>query len=97
MHVDLADGRRLTKRVDYPLGHAKNPLKDSQVEEKFYAYWLNRSLGSERARKIIDIVWKLDEAKNVDELMKATEMPHAQREKVRDSSTSLGMTKDRST
>jgi hypothetical protein len=32
-------------------------------------------LGRERARKIIDIVWKLDEAKNVDELMAATEMP----------------------
>src|ERR1700736_6801157 len=28
VHVDLADGRRLTKRVDYPLGHAKNPLED---------------------------------------------------------------------
>src|ERR1041385_4960448 len=24
VHVDLADGRRLTKRVDYPLGNAKN-------------------------------------------------------------------------
>src|SRR5216117_3145556 len=35
VHVDLADGRRLTKRVDYPLGHAKNPLKDSEVEGKF--------------------------------------------------------------
>src|SRR5216110_1766236 len=25
VHVDLADGRRLTRRVDYPLGHARNP------------------------------------------------------------------------
>src|SRR5438309_8399410 len=25
VHVDLADGKRLTKRVDYPLGHARNP------------------------------------------------------------------------
>src|SRR5437016_9850119 len=37
VHVDLADGRRLTRRVDYPLGNAKNPLKDSEVEEKFSA------------------------------------------------------------
>ncbi len=74
VHIDLADGRRLTKRVDYPMGHAKNPLKDSQVEEKFNAL-VEPLLGSDRARKIIDIVWKLDEAKNVDELMKATEMP----------------------
>jgi 2-methylcitrate dehydratase len=37
VHVDLDDGRELTKRVDYPLGHAKNPLKDSEVEGKFLA------------------------------------------------------------
>src|SRR5260370_10850777 len=26
VHVDLVDGKRLTKRGDYPLGHAKNPI-----------------------------------------------------------------------
>src|SRR6266705_3152932 len=35
VHVKLKDGRTLTKRVDYPLGNAKNPLKDSEVEGKF--------------------------------------------------------------
>src|SRR5256886_5944104 len=34
VHVDLADGRRLTRRGDHPLGNAKNPLKDSAVEGK---------------------------------------------------------------
>ncbi len=71
--VDLVDGRRLTKRVDYPLGHAKNPLKDLQVEEKFNVL-VDPMLGSDRARKIIDIVSKLDEAKNVSELIRAMEM-----------------------
>src|SRR5207248_7881851 len=74
VHVDLVDGRRLTKRVDYPMGHAKNPLQDSQVEEKFRAL-VEPMVGNARARRIVDIVWKLDEAKNVDELMKAAEMP----------------------
>src|SRR6476620_705117 len=74
VHVDLADGRRLTKRVDFPMGHAKNPLKDSHVEEKFDTL-VDPMLGSDRARTIIDIVWKLDGAKNVDELMSAVEMP----------------------
>src|SRR5215468_11087749 len=37
VHIDFVDGKRLTKRVDYPKGHAKNPLKDSEVEEKFFA------------------------------------------------------------
>jgi 2-methylcitrate dehydratase len=73
VHVDLADGRRLTRRVDYPLGHAKNPLKDSEVEEKFFAL-VEPAIGQKRAKRIVDIVWKLDEAANVDELMKALVM-----------------------
>jgi 2-methylcitrate dehydratase len=74
VNVELDDGRRLTKRVDYPMGHAKNPLKDSQVEEKFNAL-VEPMLGSERARRIVDIVLKLDEANNVDQLMNGLEMP----------------------
>src|ERR1700720_1549538 len=78
VHVDLNDGRRLTKRVDYPLGHAKNPLKDPEVEGKFYAL-VRQKLGEERAREIVDLVWNLDQAKNVDELMKALQMPKPER------------------
>jgi 2-methylcitrate dehydratase len=74
VHVDLVNGRRLTKRVDYPKGHAKNPMDDSEVEGKFFAL-VNPQLGEGRARKIADIVWKLDEAKNVDELMRTVEFP----------------------
>ena len=94
VHVDLVDGRRLTKRVDYPLGHAKNPLKDPEVEEKFSAL-VEPMLGSDRAQKIVDLVWKLDEAKNVDELMRSIEFPNTKM--IRDSSTPLGMTEARST
>ncbi|MEP6603212.1 MAG: MmgE/PrpD family protein [Spartobacteria bacterium] len=73
VHVDLADGKRLTKRVDYPLGHAKNPLKDAEVEGKFTSL-VAPSLGESGAKKIVDLVWKLDEAKNVDALMSAVAM-----------------------
>ena len=93
VHVDLADGRRLTKRVDYPTGHAKNPLKDSQVEEKFNVL-VDPMLGSDRARKIIDIVWKLDEAKNVDELMRRWKC--RRNSNPQESETSLDMTKSMS-
>ena len=73
VHVDLNDGRRLTRRVDYPLGHAKNPLKDSEVEKKFFSL-VSPAIGEERVRGIVDLVWKLDEAKNVDGLIKAIDM-----------------------
>ncbi len=75
VHVDLSDGKRLTKRVDYPLGHARNPLKDAEVEGKFNAL-VTPKLGEKRGRAIVDLVWKLDEAKNVDGLMQAVEMPN---------------------
>ncbi len=74
VHVDLAGGRRLTKRVDYPLGHAKNPLNDSQVEGKFFAL-VEPVIDEKRAKRIIDLIWKLDEAPSVDDLVKALEMP----------------------
>ena len=37
VHVTLADGRTLTKRVDYPLGNAKNRLADPELEGKFHS------------------------------------------------------------
>jgi 2-methylcitrate dehydratase len=74
VHVDLANGQRLTRRVDYPLGNAKNRLKDSAVEGKFLAL-AEPVIGQRRAKKIIEVVWKLDEANNVDALMRTMEMP----------------------
>jgi hypothetical protein len=43
------------------------------VEQKFQVL-VDPMLGSDRARKVIDIAWKLDQAKNVDELMRAVRM-----------------------
>jgi 2-methylcitrate dehydratase len=73
VHVTLEDGRTLTKRVDYPLGNALNPVTDKQLEGKFNALVV-LALGDAGAKKIVDLVWKLDEAKNVDELMRAVVM-----------------------
>src|ERR1700732_3683907 len=56
VHVDLADGRRLTKRVDYPLGHAKNPLEDFEVEKKFLSL-VAAAFTRDHAAKIIEHVW----------------------------------------
>ena len=74
VHVTLQDGRTLTKRVDYPLGNAYNPVSDQQLEGKFNALVVP-SLGEAGARKIIELGWKLDEAKNMAGLMQAVEMP----------------------
>src|SRR5437588_6107045 len=73
VHVTLQDGRELTKRVDYPLGNALNPVSDKQLEGKFNALVVP-ALGETRAKKIVDLAWKLDEARKVDELMSALVM-----------------------
>ena len=64
-----------TQRSATPLGNAKNRLKDSAVEGKFLAL-VERIIGKSRAQRIIELVWKLDEARNVDELMEALQVPH---------------------
>ena len=73
VHITLQDGRELTERVDYPLGNALNPVSDKQLEGKFNALVVP-ALGEARAKKIVDLAWKLDEAKGIDELVQALEM-----------------------
>jgi 2-methylcitrate dehydratase len=74
VHVNLNDGRTLTKRVDYPLGHAKNPLKDSEVEGKFN-FLAAPALGEAGAKKVLEHAWKLEAAPGVRDLMKLVEVP----------------------
>ena len=73
VHVTLSDGRTLTKRVDYPLGNAKNRLKDSELEGKFHSLGDAR-VGKDRADRIVAEAWKLDGAKDVTTLMKLCEI-----------------------
>jgi 2-methylcitrate dehydratase len=76
VHVTLRDGKVLTKRVDYPLGNALNPVSDKQLEGKFNALVVPE-LGEAGARKILDAGWKLDEAKSPNELVQLAKMPAA--------------------
>ncbi|HEX4640462.1 MAG TPA: MmgE/PrpD family protein, partial [Chthoniobacterales bacterium] len=73
VHVNLADGRRLTKRVDYPLGNAKNRLKDPELEGKFRNLAAPK-IGKEAADRVLQLCWKFDEANDVSALMKSLEM-----------------------
>jgi 2-methylcitrate dehydratase PrpD len=74
VHVELMDGRTISKRVDYPLGNAKNRLKDSELEGKVTSL-IAPALGEPGVKKILTHAWKLDEAKGVTELMQLVEMP----------------------
>jgi 2-methylcitrate dehydratase len=73
VHVNLADGRTLTKRVDYPLGNAKNRLPDKGVEAKFLNLAAPK-IGKDAADKVLELSWKLDEATDVTKLMGSLEI-----------------------
>ena len=73
VHVTLADGRTLTKRVDYPLGNAKNRLKDSELEGKFFNLAAPK-ITKEGADRVVEQCWKLDEASDVSKLMGSLEI-----------------------
>lgn len=65
--VRLRDGGTLTERVDYPRGHARNPLTDAEVEAKFHAL-SDPVLGSERAGALCHWLWRLDKTHTLEEL-----------------------------
>ncbi len=59
--VRLRGGRALSERVDYPRGHARNPLTDAEVETKFHAL-ADPRLGRKRADAVLAWLWRLEEA-----------------------------------
>ena len=73
VHVNFADGRTLTKRVDYPLGNAKNRLKDSELEGKFLSLAAPK-IGKDAADRVLELCWKFDQASDVSALMKSIEI-----------------------
>ena len=70
VHVKLKDGRTLSKRVDYPLGNAKNRVSDQELVGKFNAMVVPK-IGDAAAKRIVDLGWNLDQAPNINDLMKA--------------------------
>jgi 2-methylcitrate dehydratase len=66
--VNLTDGRRLIQEVEFPRGHAKNPMTDAEVEHKFRTL-VEPRFGKERAGKILTACWGLDKLKMAGELL----------------------------
>ncbi|HEX4125106.1 MAG TPA: MmgE/PrpD family protein [Tepidisphaeraceae bacterium] len=63
----LANGREISKRVDDPLGHARNPMTDAQVADKFHRQ-ADPLLGRAAAEAVADWVNQLESQSKIDEL-----------------------------
>src|SRR5204862_1735517 len=68
VNITTKDGRTFTRQLDYPKGDPRNPLTDTEIEEKFAA--LSEGLLSTSAQKRVkDAVWNLEHVDSVSDLM----------------------------
>jgi 2-methylcitrate dehydratase len=66
--VTTTSGKEYVSQREYPLGHPRHAMSDREVEEKFSLLTAGR-LGPAQTRKIIDVIWNLDRAKDMSVLM----------------------------
>lgn len=61
--VTLDNGRKLVKEVEFPRGHAKNPMTDAEVEHKFRTL-VEPRYGKEKASQVLQACWELEKVKS---------------------------------
>jgi 2-methylcitrate dehydratase len=66
--VKLADGRTFTKEVEFPRGHAGNPMTDDEVVAKFRRLVAPR-YGNEKAERMLARCWGFEKISRVGELL----------------------------
>ena len=67
--LTLADGRVLVREVEFPRGHARNPMTDAEVEKKFRLL-VEPRYGKEKAERIIAACRDLEKLKNAGDLVR---------------------------
>jgi 2-methylcitrate dehydratase len=68
IEVTTRSGQTHTAAVEYFKGHAKNPLSDAEVEQKFRELTADH-LAAGQASRIIDTVWQLDSLPDIGQLI----------------------------
>jgi 2-methylcitrate dehydratase len=66
--LTLNDGRQLVKEVEFPRGHAGNPMTDAEVEAKFRRM-AEPKYGKTKADQILARCWELEKLTNVTDLL----------------------------
>ena len=73
MEIELRSGRRLTQSADYPKGHSRNPLTDSELERKFLGL-TSGVLSQVRQASLLKCLWQFDELESLDALFEAAKV-----------------------
>lgn len=67
--VTMGDGRTFVREVEFPRGHAGNPMTDAEVEAKFRSQ-VEPRYGREIADRMLSHVWGLENLTNVGDLLR---------------------------
>jgi 2-methylcitrate dehydratase len=70
VEVTTTDGRRVTAETSHPKGHHRNPLSDTEVEEKFKSLAVG-ALGAQRCDQVLAEVRGLERATTLDGLFES--------------------------
>ena len=89
VRINTTDGRSFNKQLDYPKGDPRNPLTDSELEEKFSA--LAEGVLSPAAQKRVkEAVWNLERVGSISELMALMEADVRKSKKLKTNNGSSG-------
>ncbi|MBM4071720.1 MAG: MmgE/PrpD family protein [Planctomycetes bacterium] len=66
--ITLEGGKQIVKEVEFPRGHARNPMTDAEVEKKFRTM-VEPRYGKDKADKMLKACWELDKLKGAGELL----------------------------
>jgi 2-methylcitrate dehydratase len=69
LRIKMTDGRVLVREVEFPRGHAQNPMTDTEVEQKFRRL-VEPRYGKQRADRILGVCWDLENLKTASDLVK---------------------------
>ena len=69
VEVEQDDGSTVKGSADFGKGSPANPMSDDELEKKFVECATWGGLDRSRARRIIDLAWRIDELENLDGLM----------------------------
>jgi 2-methylcitrate dehydratase PrpD len=70
LSVTTVDGRQHERRVDWAMGTPENPMRDDEIIAKFRRLAGERT-GQQRTDKIVQVVFGLDQANGLNELLRA--------------------------
>ena len=65
--ITTKKGEKYSLRVDYPIGHAHNPMTDEEVVDKFTSM-ASRYMSDECVKQVIDTVFELDKLGDIGKL-----------------------------